>query len=226
MAFNNNTQNVSPRRAVEMKIVTSRMNLLLVAALTLINVILLLCGSDTYMLFSATVPYVLVLLGMTFCGKMPEAYYKEVLGGEIPSMDAAFLWAMAFVAVVIVAAYVFCWYAAKKRPVLWLTVAAVLFGIDCVLLVITYGFNVGMVLDYLMHIWVMYYLIVGVTSGIKLKKLPPEEEPAPVQTATSSQGDGFFGENIAAEPVQPTQDEVKTDEQETEQADIEEQKEE
>ena len=53
-----------------------RLNLLLVALFSLINVILLVCGSYTYFLFSASLPYFLTDLGMFMCGRYPEEFYE------------------------------------------------------------------------------------------------------------------------------------------------------
>lgn len=82
-------------------------------------------------------------------------------------------------AVIILAVYFICWLASKKHPSA-MVVAAVFFGIDCVVLLMS--FSVDYIVDILFHAWVMYYLIAAIVASSKLKKLPPEEE-APIEGA-------------------------------------------
>jgi hypothetical protein len=56
--------------------------------------------------------------------------------------------------------------------------ALVMFSLDTLFLIGLYillGDAFG-ILDTLIHVWVLYYLIVGVINGVKLKKLPEEEQ--------------------------------------------------
>jgi hypothetical protein len=56
--------------------------------------------------------------------------------------------------------------------------AAVVFAVDCVGLIalnLYLGFDSSDILDYLFHIYVMYYLISGSIAAHKLAKMPPEE---------------------------------------------------
>lgn len=170
--------NVSPRVALENKYRTGRANLLLVVGFTLLNVILALVNADMYMLFSASIPYYLVLFGVILSGGMPEEYYIET---DIPMealFDTSFLVTMIVIAVAILAVYFLCWFFSKNYKTTWLGVALVLFILDTIGMLL-FAFLVGfqnMILDVLFHVWVIYYLVVGITSVKKLKDLPPEEE--------------------------------------------------
>jgi ornithine carbamoyltransferase len=78
--FNQSRQQFSPREKLLSNYHTSRINLLLVAILTLINVTMILLGQDSYFLFSACVPYIIALTGAIFCGTLPEEYYEQIEG--------------------------------------------------------------------------------------------------------------------------------------------------
>ena len=71
-----NTNTVSPRQVAENQYKVSRYNLLIAIAFTLINIIMALSASQTYFLFSAAIPYQLVVSGMYNCGKLPAEFYE------------------------------------------------------------------------------------------------------------------------------------------------------
>jgi len=173
--LNKNAQSpLSPRQSLQAKYVAGRSNLLFVVIFSLVNVFLLLTGSDTYFLFSATIPYYLVIIGMDLCGKFPPEYYEG--REDFTPLDSSVLVVLAVIAVVMIALYLLCWLLSSKGRVAWLIVALVLFGTDTALMFLLQGFSLESILDILFHAWVLYYLIVGVTAHFKLKKLPPEEE--------------------------------------------------
>lgn len=142
---------------------TARSNLALMLAFTVVNIVLFLAGADVMMLFSATIPYYAVIIGVLF---------------EIPAVLIFF----AAVAVVTLVLYLVCW-VQSKRHYGWMIVALVLFSLDTLALIgisLLLG-DVSGILDFLIHIWVLYYLIVGVRTGAMLKNAPeeaPAEEPA------------------------------------------------
>ena len=55
----------------------SRINLLLVVLFTVINMILLVSGSNSYYLFSASIPYTITDLARYLCGLYPPEAYAE-----------------------------------------------------------------------------------------------------------------------------------------------------
>ena len=158
----NQTQSSSltPRQAAQRKFNSARSNLALVIVLTLINIALFAFGSDTMMLFSATVPYFAVIFGV-------------VIG------EPVFLAVCIAVAVISIGLYVLCWLLSKKRRG-WMVAALVFFIIDSLCMVGFYilAEDISGILDVIIHIWVLYYLIVGVRAGAQLKKLPEEDGAA------------------------------------------------
>ena len=188
--FANQNPGVSQRKLYESKYNSARMNLLLVLAFTAVNIILLLTGSYTYFLFSASIPYFLVDMGMLLCGKYPpEVYVGELAGMEF--LPVAVLVILTIIAVLILAAYVLCWVFSKKK-VGWLMAALVLFVIDTLGMFILYGISFDSIIDILFHAWVIWYLVSGIRAHNALMKLPAEE---PVYEAD----DGY----ITVDPVAP-----------------------
>ena len=148
----------SVREIAEEKFNSARSNLLLVVILTLINMVLLVVGSDSMMLFSATIPYWAMLVG-------------------IVSVAGPFFIGGIAVGVILLGIYFACWFFSKKHYG-WMIAALVLFIIDTIFLAGLYLLigDVSGWLDIIIHIWVLYYLIMGVKYGRDLKLLPEETE--------------------------------------------------
>jgi len=135
----------------------ARRNLLLMLILTVVNVALYFTGSETMMLFSATVPF----YGVVFA--------------DIYWMYSAVVAVGYGLAAVCLVAYLACWFFSKKRYE-WMIGALVLFIIDTIAMI---GLYIGVgevsgVLDVLIHAWVLYYLFIGVKYGRELKNAPVE----------------------------------------------------
>ncbi len=147
----------SARTFAMQKYASARSNLLLMVALTAINVILLALGSEMMMLFSATVPYIAVVFG---------------IAGE----TSASLIVGIGVAVVILTMYGACWLLSKKHYG-FMVAAMVLFILDTISMAFLYLFagEVSGILDVIFHVWVLYYLIIGVKNGAALSRMPAEE---------------------------------------------------
>lgn len=147
----------TPRMTALKKYNVARGNLLLMVGLTAINVILAAVGSEYMMLFSATVPYFTAILGTITEFGLP-------LVGCVIS------------ALVMIAVYFICWIFSKKHYG-WMITALVLFSLDTLVLVLLYllAMEVSGIVDAAIHIWVLYYLIIGVSNGAKLKVLPEDE---------------------------------------------------
>ena len=196
--FANQNPGVSQRKLYESKYNSARMNLLLVLAFTAVNIILLLTGSYTYFLFSASIPYFLVDMGMLLCGKYPpEVYVGELAGMEF--LPVAVLVILTIIAVLILAAYVLCWVFSKKK-VGWLMAALVLFVIDTVGMFVIYGISFDSIIDILFHAWVIWYLVSGIRANNALRALPPVEQIAP------EMADGYF----TVEPDAPAESSAET----------------
>ena len=165
-------QQFSPREKLYSNYHTSRINLLLAAVFTLINVLLILMGKATYFLFSACVPYIVALCGAIFCGALPQEYYDEI-DGYYQIFESSVIYVFAAIALVMIALYVICFLFSKKR-VGFLIIALVFFSLDTAFMFFWYGLDLTMLMDILFHGWVLGSLIVGVRSYFKLKKIPEE----------------------------------------------------
>ncbi len=172
-----NRSTLSPREQLEYRYNSARHDLLILVVLSVINLILLFTNSNTYFLFSAFIPYTLFFNGMLYSGRLPADDYEYYFGvgpDELNFYDDSFFYIMAAIAVIIIALYLLCFFFSSKGRYGWLIVALVIFIPDT--LYVIFG-DFGMdVIDLIFHIIVVGYLIWGICSCIKLKKLPPEEE--------------------------------------------------
>ncbi len=179
MAFFQKRNNLSqsPKTRLETQYNSARYNLYLAILFTAINLVLVLIQSDSYFLFSAIIPYYIITMAMFLCGKMPAEYYDPTY--EYEFYDNTIFIIAVIVAVAITLAYLLCAVFSRKKRVGWIIAATALFAIDTVALFWLYGIALDMLLDYLFHAWILYYLIAGLAAHYKLKKLPPEtDEPA------------------------------------------------
>lgn len=139
--------------------------------LTVINAVLLLANSSYMLLFSATVPYLSIVFALAF--------------------DGGLFYAFLSVAVIDIAIYLAAWQLSKKNYG-WMILSLVLFILDTIIMIGMYLLieDVSGILDILIHALVLYYLIVGVKYGKKLKNMP-ESEPVPVTDESASDFDSF-----------------------------------
>lgn len=167
---------MSERQMLEHKFTLSRHNLLIVVAFTLLNIVMLLLKSDTYMLFAASIPYYLVLYGMMFTGKFPEEWY----GGEMEEyavFNDSFFVITLVIALICLLFYMSFWFFSRKGNGGWLIAALVFIVLDTVGMFVLVGFDVSMLLDVLFHGWIIYEMCVGIHAAKKLKTLPPDDLP-------------------------------------------------
>ncbi len=145
------------RERLQQQYATARSNLLLMLIFTVVNIVLLVAQTDTMFLFSATVPYFTIMMGIL---------------GE----NTIFLGICICITVIILVLYTLCWLLSKNRRG-WMITALVLFILDTVALAALYlaAGDFSGIIDALIHVWVLYYLILGVVSSKKLRNLPPEE---------------------------------------------------
>ena len=154
----------SPRAIANQKYTTARMNLLLVIAMSVINIILIAAQTDTYFLFSATLPVLITQIGVI---------------GYVETEVVAVLIVFAVIAVVLTLPYLLCWIFSKKHYG-WMIAALVYFSIDTLLMVFMLLGDLSAILDILFHIWILYYLIIGVKYGHQLKTLPESVPGEPI----------------------------------------------
>lgn len=146
---------------------SGRMDLVLVMALTVINIFSLLFGGGTYWVFSAAIPYYLTAFGYLFDDGIIGTYTATGL----------------LLAAAILAVYLVCWIMSKKRGG-WMTVALVLFAVDTaglLILALMTDTLVGSLVDILLHAYVIFGLVRACMAVSKLKAMPqePEEMPHP-----------------------------------------------
>ena len=198
--MNNTTGLMTRRNILEHRYKSARISLLTAIIFTAVNLILLILQSNMYFLFSATIPYLIVDMGMYMTGMYPPEYYAEF--GVIEFYDQSVFWFMLSVAVMIILLYVLCWLLSKKYRKGWLITALVFFVLDTVVLVGIYGITSDLIFDLMFHTWLIVDLSRGVHACAKLKKLPPEE--ATVYGATN--GDDTSCENAVREDSVPVRD--------------------
>lgn len=147
-------QQIYEKEIMEEKYEAARKNLLLMLVLTVINIVLVAFDSTVIMLFSATIPYYAAALAL-----MIRSQSMLILGLGL--------------AIILLLAYFLCWYFSKKHYG-WMIFALILFIVDTIGLILIYilSEDISGVLDLIMHIWILYYLVIGVINGYKLKDLP------------------------------------------------------
>lgn len=166
-------QNVSTRQLLEAKYASARRDILIVLGFTIINIILLMTNSNTYFLFSAYIPYLIVGFAMLFCGKYPVEFYE---GLEMEFYGDAVFGVMLAMAAIVLVMYLLSWFLSDKGRVGWLIFAAVLFGLDTAGMLLLDGISGDNIMDIVFHAWFLISIIGGISACMKLKKLPPEEE--------------------------------------------------
>ena len=164
----------------------ARKNLLLMILLTVVNMVLLVLDAQVMMLFSATLPYVAVAIGMA-------GYSSTAL-----TLSVVF-------AIVIIGLYLLCWWLSKKHYG-WMFFAFVLFVLDTVALVAIYvsSGEISGILDTIMHVWILFYLLSGCIHGYKLNHLPEE-----VYTSSTTQYPTIQGNDSTDSYALRSADEVK-----------------
>ena len=175
--FKKNTQQLSERQQLESRYNSARINILWVLIFTIVNIVLLLAGKYTYFVFSAFIPYVLMVYGMDVTGKMPPDYY-ELDMRMYDFADPSILTTVGVIVAAICGLYLLCWLLSKNGKVGWLIVAMVMFVLDTIFM-FSNGIPTDSVLDVVFHIWVIVSFGMGIYAHFKLKKLPPEAPTGP-----------------------------------------------
>ena len=151
---------------------SSRANLLFVVAFSLINLLILIFGGNSYFLFSACLPYSIGDLAMLLCGKYPEEFY--VLNGmsDMEFFGNGVFAILVVAALVGIALYFLAWIFSKKHGIGWMIFSLVMFVLDTVFMFAWYVISADMIMDIVFHAWVLISLTMGIVSYFKLKKLP------------------------------------------------------
>lgn len=185
MLNNYNSVQSTQREKYEQKYKISRGNLLLVVVFTAINLLLLATNSNTYFLFSAFIPYCITATGMLLCGRFPDEFYTDGVENMAFFSDSLFV-AFLLISIGITLLYLLAWFMSSKNRVGWMIFSLVFFGLDTIGMLLINGISTEEIFDILFHAWVIYYLVIGITSHYKLKKLPPDGIQFPVRNAFQS----------------------------------------
>lgn len=148
------------------QIASGRHSLLLILIFTLVNLVQLLLDSNSYFLFSASVPYYLT----AFCKGMDMGLGVDGIG--------TFTIIALVVSLVILGIYLLCWLLSKKRMG-WLVAAMVLFILDTVCLIAVaalMGFLGDSVLDLVFHVWAVVSMAMAISADGKWKRLAAMEQ--------------------------------------------------
>ena len=154
------------------RVSAARSNLLLVIIFSLVNILLLATNSGVYFLFSASIPYLFVSLGMFFCGRFPKEYYEGEFQGMVFAHDSLF-WIMLVIALLMVGVYLLCWFLSRKGSIKPLVVALVFFSIDTLIMLLNGGLSaLG---DLIFHVWAIVIFVMGIKAHSRLRTLPADE---------------------------------------------------
>ena len=157
-------------------------NLVLFAILTVVNMVLITANADISFSFSAEIPPILLVYGVSAL--------KETGSAAIASVF--------FVLAVVSVGFIFlCAVLSKKKPG-WLIAALIYTAADMLLAT---GFYIlpaiaglmspmPLIISLAFHIWMMYYIIKGISAASKLKKLPPEPMMYDVPFTAAERQDG------------------------------------
>lgn len=134
---------------------SARTTLMIAVLFTVLNVVLLLVGSNRYFLYSATIPYYLTFFGYVF---------------DYFTLGTYTLTGLTMAAVPVVAMGL-CWFMSKKDS-RWLIGAVAIFGLDTaamVAMMLWSGDLSASLLDIVFHAWVLISLFQGVKAAARLK---------------------------------------------------------
>ncbi len=165
---------------------SARLDVLLIVAFTLINILLTISGADTYFLFSAYIPFDLVLTTMFVCGKLPSDWYVNV-PAEFEFLDVSLFYISLAVAAICILLYVICLVFSSKNRYGWLIAALVFFSLDTLYLLS--AFDASILIDLILHAVAIVGLARGVHAGHRLKSLPPAEDHTFATTYTTTASD-------------------------------------
>lgn len=174
--FSNNRAVMTDRQLYITRYNTARLNVLLLIILSVVNLILLAVGGNSYFLFSAYVPYQLAAFGYVLCGMMPDEFYAEGFEG-ITFLDPSVFYVLLVIAFMILAVYALLWFLSRKERGGFLVAVVVLISVDTVAMLLG-GISADMAIDLLLHAFVIYEMVLGIMAWRKLKAMP--EEPAAV----------------------------------------------
>lgn len=167
MARNNAVDKNSPEY-LRKQIAGGQYSLMLILIFTAINIAFLMLDVDRYFLFSASVPYYLVMIGKGVENGFSSGAWD--INGPLTITGLV-------IALVILAVYLLCWLLSRKKTG-WMTAAMVLFIVDSIALVgitfVLYEDPMVNAMDFLLHIWAIVELVQAVRANKKLQAMQQE----------------------------------------------------
>ncbi len=146
-------KNTDPRRAIA----SARSSLIILLILTVVNILLLLFKSSSSFPYSLFFTYFASFVAY-------EAWMTEAL------LTVALLWG--FAAFVELVLFLVAWKRSAKKTN-WFLIAGILYLLDTAFMLWIYslgGFDAAQIIDYLMHIWILYSLFNGWFAGKKQRE--------------------------------------------------------
>ena len=207
-----NTEKHSEFEKLIKKFNSSRGNLLLVVALSTLNIILYLAGTDFFFLFSATFPMLTVVWGEIFAASFDSNVFLFI-GIALAFLSVSF--------------YVVCYLLTNKYRG-WIVAALIALSLDSMLLLwllTSFEFDISTIIEIAIRVWVMYYLVSGTRTWIALRKMPRIPDGAAIEGFAAEAGQTGLDEAISyaaneahndnkAPPVIPESADVKAETEE------------
>ena len=138
--------------------------ILLIVIFTVLNMVLLVCGTERYFLFSAGIPHYLTYYGMQMDNGGFGGYFV----------------AMLIVSLSFLAGYVLSWLMVNKNGT-WLKVALILWAMDTVVLIImaiTMRMFEARIMDLAVHVLLLWEIFQALRANKRLENMPKEEQKA------------------------------------------------
>ncbi len=152
---------------------SGRNNIILLIILTLVNIALAIFSSGSYFLFSAQIPYFIFLVGFIASG------YSAFSDSSIEMFPfPSILIITSVIAAIIILLYLLCFIFSGKNRYGWLIGALVLYMIDTffTLAINIPEFGTDAIIDIVFHIAIIISLVKSIVAGVKLSKLPPDDD--------------------------------------------------
>lgn len=150
-----------PRETLQARLTGARSTLIVMAALSVFNIVMIVLDQAYQISFSATLPCNLVALGKGMDNGNVNGAWTVVGVYTATSL---------VLAAAVLAVYVVSWLLSKKH-LGWLITALVLVCVDTVTLVLfaMMGGDTSVIIDLCLHLWVIWLLIQGVSARRKLE---------------------------------------------------------
>ena len=174
------------QQTLETKYQTGRLALLVIFGCSLLCVILNAFGLDARVLFGAFIPYLLVLYGNLFTGKLPESYYENLDMSELTFLEDSVLVGMISGAVFVSLLFLLAWFFSKGYQVNWLLFSLALYALDAIVMLVLFGVSLTLIGDYILHGIAIGILASATVSGRKrriyIRAAEREANRAPIRS--------------------------------------------